>query len=132
MKKKHIALMCAVISVVAAVAAVAIWLSGMQFRTVLTTSMEPAIPRGRVVVVSQRVSAAEIEVDDIVTFIRDQHGTIITHRVVEIETCEYLSFWFTTQGDNNQFPDAPFPAPHLIGRVRTTLPGWPFFWHRFF
>jgi signal peptidase len=56
-----------------------------------------------------------IKEGDILVF--KHEGIIVTHRVVEIKQ-EDGHYQFTTQGDNNDQPDAfPSNESHVIGRV---------------
>jgi len=95
---------------------------GYSAFVVVSSSMEPVMRPGDVILVRQ-VDGREIEIGDDVTFIRDAQGTVVTHRVIAREVRDG-TVWFTTQGVNNRYPDAPIPAWNVIGRVVCVLPRW--------
>ncbi|MEG2137218.1 MAG: signal peptidase I [Oscillospiraceae bacterium] len=94
-------------------------LFGHYFMTVLTGSMEPAIPRGSMLVVKQ-VEPATIQPGDVITFyttIGTVDGMINTHRVEEV-LLENGNYSFRTRGDANPIADpVPVPADQILGRV---------------
>lgn len=72
--------------------------------TVLTGSMEPAIPAGSVVVV-RPLPTTEIRVGDVLTFTAPVDGDpVVTHRVIEVVEAGRRPV-IRTQGDANQSPD---------------------------
>lgn len=86
--------------------------------TVLTSSMEPGLPPGTLIIV-QPVEPAEIEVGDIVTYqLRSGHPEVVTHRVIEIRNTTGGKLTFIMKGDNNSSPD---PDPILQAQVRGRL-----------
>ena len=88
---------------------------------VLTASMTPAIAPGDVVIVDERDPAAIAE-GDVITFVRGDGETPVTHRVIGVETAGG-EFAFETQGDANEGPDpALVPAANVIGAVAFTIP----------
>ena len=93
-------------------------LFGFAAMTVLTTSMEPEIPRHALVVI-RSAEQHELEVGNVVTYIR-QNGTTVTHRIIEIIE-NYRggpNRGFRMQGDNNVFPDADtIYGINVIGEV---------------
>ena len=95
--------------------------------TVLTSSMEPGLPPGTLLIVRQ-VSPADIRLGDVVTYqIRSDDPAVITHRIIEITTSTSGERSFTLQGDNNGAPDAdPVREVQVQGRVWYALPylGW--------
>lgn len=88
---------------------------------VLSGSMEPEISPGDAVIV-RSVDPADIESGDVITFVRSEGSTPVTHRVVEvIEREDGLAF--RTKGDANDDPDpAPVPAENVTGEVWFVLP----------
>ena len=88
---------------------------------VLSGSMEPEISTGDAVIVKS-VDPAEIDSGDVITFVRSEGSTPITHRVVEVvETEEGVAF--RTKGDANDDPDpALVPAESVTGEVWIVLP----------
>jgi signal peptidase len=88
---------------------------------VLSGSMEPEISSGDAVIVNS-VDPADIESGDVITFVRSDESTPVTHRVVEVvETEDGLAF--QTKGDANDDPDpALVPAENVTGEVWVVLP----------
>ena len=97
---------------------------GFEIYTVVSGSMEPAIPTGSLAYV-QGAQPEEIEEGDVIAFYGGRESTaIITHRVAENNTLEGE---FTTKGDANEKEDvSPVPYRELIGEVAYTIPalGW--------
>lgn len=88
---------------------------------VLSGSMEPAISPGDAVVV-QDVDPTSIESGAVITFVRSEGETPITHRVVEVLDRED-GLAFRTAGDANEGPDPePVPAENVTGEVWFVLP----------
>jgi signal peptidase I len=96
-------LLVAVVGAALAVAGVPA-VAGARALTVLSGSMEPALPVGSVVVVRPR-PAAEIAVGDVITYTDREPETgaarTVTHRVVGVEPGPV----FRTMGDANDAPD---------------------------
>ncbi|MHA6792590.1 signal peptidase I [Pseudonocardia bannensis] len=96
----------ALVAVVAAALAVAVVpaIAGATPLTVLSGSMEPALPVGSTVVVRPR-PADQIAVGDVITFIDRDETTgdtrVVTHRVIGVEPGPA----FRTMGDANNAPD---------------------------
>ena len=97
-------------------------LLGVNFFTIYSGSMTPAIPVGSVVV-ALPVYASEIEAGDIITFAAVAgEDKIITHRVCEVLTRDGVVL-FRTAGDANGAPDGnAVPADNVIGRVWFHVP----------
>lgn len=88
---------------------------------VLSGSMEPAISPGDAVVVKD-VDPGSIESGSVITFVRAEGETPITHRVVEVLDRED-GLAFRTAGDANEGPDPePVPAENVTGEVWFVLP----------
>lgn len=86
---------------------------------VLSSSMEPAIDAGDVIVV-RSVPADAVETGDVVTF--DDGGQRTTHRVVAVEESGGEPA-FHTKGDANEDADLGLvTADELVGEVRFTVP----------
>ncbi|WP_219416015.1 signal peptidase I [Pseudonocardia nigra] len=115
-------LLVAVVAVAVAVAVVPA-LSGAAALTVLSGSMEPALPVGSTVVVRPR-PAAEIAVGDVITFTdrdADSGATrIVTHRVIGIEPGPA----FRTQGDANDAPDSGLVQAADVRGVQSYVVPW--------
>jgi signal peptidase len=90
--------------------------------TVLSGSMRPALPVGSLVIATP-VQGDEVEVGDIVTFVKPGgSGELVTHRVVEV-TGGPGGRVLTTQGDANGAPDAwEVPANGSGWRVLLDVP----------
>jgi signal peptidase len=88
---------------------------------VLSGSMEPEISPGDAVVVTETDPAA-IGVGDVITFVRSEEGTPVTHRVVGVEESS-AGVLFETKGDANGDVDADLVAgTKVIGVVTVTIP----------
>ncbi|WP_286955889.1 signal peptidase I [Brevibacterium sp. UBA7493] len=86
--------------------------------TVLTGSMEPAIPPGSQVYVKPVDGAAEVSVGDVITFMPNpDDDTLVTHRVTGIGVNGAGEKSFTTQGDANNAPDPEAVLPKQIRGV---------------
>lgn len=83
--------------------------------TVLTSSMEPSLPPGTLIVVRD-VDTDELGVGDVITYqIRSGDPTVITHRIIGISQASTGERTFELKGDNNSDPD---PDPVLPGQVQ--------------
>ena len=94
---------------------------GYQPYTVVSGSMEPAIPVGSLVYVKNR-DPAGVAVDEVAAFYKNgDPGTIIVHRVLENDR---TSGQLTTKGDANAEPDfEPVAYSACIGTVEKTFAG---------
>lgn len=93
---------------------------GLTVYTVVSGSMEPAIPVGSLVYVKE-VEAAEIQEGEIIAFYSaSDSGAVITHRVVKNQI---VSGKFITKGDANETEDAmPIDYNLLVGKVVLRVP----------
>ena len=92
-------------------------LLGYNAYSVVSGSMEPALPVGSVVYV-ESAGVSQIRAGDIIAFYDD--GTVVTHRVIESRPQEGA---FITKGDANPSTDIkPTPYWTLIGRVKLCIP----------
>jgi len=90
--------------------------------TVLTSSMEPTLSPGDLVVV-RPVDPADVTVGDVVTFQpTSDDPTLVTHRVVGILAGTDGRGGFVTQGDANGAEDDPIVADQVRGRVVYSIP----------
>lgn len=100
--------------------------------TVLTSSMEPAMPPGTLVVV-RPVDPDDISVGSVITYqLESGKPAVVTHRVVSTGLTAGGEQVFTTQGDANESPDVDpvrpvqvrgervYYVPH-VGRVTTWI-----------
>ena len=93
---------------------------GGQIYTVISASMEPAIPVGSLVYV-EGIAPEDVQENDVIAFYggRDANA-IITHRVVENRI---IMGEFITKGDANQTNDMnPVQYDNLLGRVEWSVP----------
>ena len=74
----------------------------IQCYAVVSGSMEPALPVGCAVYV-QKKTPETIKEGQIITFLTNQSGTRVTHRVVK---CDFEKHIFITKGDANEQEDA--------------------------
>jgi signal peptidase len=86
--------------------------------TVLTSSMEPRLPPGTLIVVKP-TPPGDIRLGDVVTYqIESGRPEVVSHRVTEIVSSSDGGTAFVTKGDNNSEPDAALVLPE---QVRGTL-----------
>nr|WP_254281078.1 signal peptidase I [Frigoribacterium sp. VKM Ac-2836] len=86
--------------------------------TVLTSSMEPRLPPGTLIVV-EPTAVDEIHLGDVVTYqIESGRPEVISHRVIEVVSSSDGGTAFVTKGDNNSEPDEALVLPE---QVRGTL-----------
>ena len=93
---------------------------GYEVYTVISGSMEPAIPTGSMVFV-KGMEAAEVEEEDVIAFYGGpDSNAIITHRVVENRV---VMGEFVTKGDANEDVDMnPVNYQEFLGRVDLSIP----------
>lgn len=95
-------------------------LFGYEIYTVISGSMEPAIPTGSLIY-TKEIPPKEVKKDDVIAFYSGTDtGAIVTHRVVKNQT---VSGEFVTKGDANEEKD-PMPVDYdeLLGRVELSIP----------
>ena len=93
---------------------------GYQPLTVLSNSMNPIFETGDMLFV-KKVDAANIKVDDIITF-KENGGSLITHRVVEVLR-DSGEISFATKGDNNNRIDEELVmAGSVLGKQSFFIP----------
>jgi len=99
-----IALLLGVIGI-AALAIVVPAATGSTALTVLTSSMEPGLPPGTLIVITP-TDPAEIDAGDVITYqIVSGEPEVVTHRVVQSLTLTDGERVFVTKGDANPTPD---------------------------
>lgn len=90
--------------------------------TILTSSMRPAMPPGALVVV-QPIDASDVRIGQVITYqLAPGDPTLITHRVIAINTSSSGKKEFILQGDNNGTEDAPIVAEQVMGKVVYSVP----------
>ena len=103
--------------------------SGSTPYTILTSSMEPGLPPGTLVIVKP-IDAQDIKIGTVVTYqLESGKPDVVTHRVVEIQgpTEPGGDPGFITKGDANSEPDAkPVMTVQVRGAVWYSVPyiGW--------
>ena len=101
-------------------------LTGAVPLTVLSSSMEPALPPGTMLVVRPLAQDQmhEIRHGDIISYQPNPlDPTLITHRTVGITSVQDGSFIFTTKGDANAEPDAPVRSLQVRAKLWYSIPG---------
>lgn len=95
-------------------------LFGFQIYSVISGSMEPAIPTGSLVY-TKTVAPETIKSGEVIAFFSaTESGSIITHRVVENHV---VAGEFITKGDANPEQDMePVGYDYLIGKVEAAIP----------
>ena len=91
--------------------------------TVLTSSMEPGLPPGTLVVV-RPTHVDDLAIGDVVTYqIQPGEPAVVTHRIIALNASTGGDRSFTLQGDNNSAPDAePVLAEQIQGSVWYAVP----------
>ncbi|EAR25736.1 peptidase S26B, eukaryotic signal peptidase [marine actinobacterium PHSC20C1] len=91
--------------------------------TVLTSSMEPGLPPGTLVVVKP-IDPNEIAMGDVITYqIESGKPGVITHRVTGVTNSSDGSRTFTLQGDNNDVADELQVLPiQVVGKLWYSVP----------
>lgn len=113
----------AFVALVAALVVVIPAASGSTPYTILTTSMEPGMPPGTLIIVKP-ADPQTIQVGDVVTYqIASNKPEVITHRVIQIiDSTSGADRRFVTQGDNNGSPDGEIKAVQIRGIVWYAVP----------
>lgn len=98
-------------------------LTGAAPLTVLTSSMEPHLPPGTLIIV-RPVDTDSLRTGDILTYqIRSGEPETITHRITAINSLSDGSRTFVFKGDNNSLPDAAVVLPGQIqGKLWYSVP----------
>lgn len=123
---KFIRGICSILSTLLTLAllALAVSLAGVRLLgyipySVISGSMTPTYCVGDLVY-AKHAEFNEISVGDPITFLMNDSGLIVTHRVIAVDT---ENQWFYTQGDANTTPDgSPVPYQNVIGVVRFSIP----------
>ena len=99
--------------------------------TVLTSSMEPTLPPGTLIVI-RAVDPEDIRIGDVVTYqLRSGDPTVVTHRVTAVTKSSGGEYSFTFKGDNSSNPDPlPVREVQIQGRLWYSVPyvGWVSTW----
>ncbi|WP_285114309.1 signal peptidase I [Leifsonia sp. fls2-241-R2A-40a] len=96
--------------------------AGATPATILTSSMEPTLPPGTLVIVKP-VPLHQIRIGDVMTYqLRSGDPAVVSHRVVAITRSTTGGLTFTTKGDNNAEKDAPVIPAQVRGVVWYSVP----------
>lgn len=96
-------------------------LLGYQIYSVISGSMEPAIPVGSLVYIQEEAPENLAEGEVIAFYGARDSASVITHRVIENRV---VMGELITKGDANQTNDMnPIPYANVIGRVVRSVPG---------
>jgi signal peptidase len=90
--------------------------------TIFTSSMEPTLPPGTLIIVKPK-AVNRIAVGDVMTYqIRSGDPTVISHRVVAVNSLSDGTFSFLTKGDNNSEVDPVVLQAKVKGVVWYSVP----------
>lgn len=93
-------------------------LMGYEEMAVLTGSMEPEYPVGSLIYVKE-TEPENLQVGDVITY-KLSGDTVVTHRIVEIDTEAQT---VTTKGDANESNDGqPIPYASIVGKAEFKVP----------
>lgn len=105
--------------IILAVMMIFIKILGWNILSVDSNSMSPQIPIDTLVIV-QPVNAQDIQIGDVITYIYNEEGILVTHRVTDIDQSTQT---FTTKGDANNTDDpSPVHWDNLVGKVKIVIP----------
>ncbi len=112
----------AVVLLLALVVIVVPRVAGATPMTILTTSMEPRLPPGTLIVVKP-TPIGQIRVGDVMTYqIHSGDPAVVSHRVVTIASSSDGTKSFITKGDNNAEADPPVAEVQVRGVVWYSVP----------
>lgn len=113
-RKLIISILCILITVV-----VVLRLAGFKFYSVKTESMTPVLTVNDIVC-AYPVSFESLNKGNIITYVIDNKGTTVTHRIVSIDEDNRA---VQTKGDNNEYPDIePVEEENIIGKMVFKIP----------
>ena len=126
-RKNPVAAICSALGTLLLIILVAVCLPltvpkvlGYQMYTVLSGSMEPAIPTGSLVYIQGMEPQNVVDGDVIALYGGHDSNAIITHRVVKNRV---VMGEFITKGDANEKEDMnPIPYSNFLGRVELSVP----------
>lgn len=122
----RIGLTWGLVSVVAGLGALTLVVPAVTGSTplaVLSPSMEPTLPVGTLLIV-QPVNPAEVRLGDVITYqVEPGEPTLVTHRVVEVQSISTGEFQYLTKGDANDAVDPTVVTQaQLMGRAWYSVP----------
>ncbi|MGO4301179.1 signal peptidase I [Leifsonia sp. RAF41] len=96
--------------------------AGATPATILTSSMEPTLPPGTLVIVKP-VPVQQIRIGDVMTYqLRSGDPAVVSHRVIAITRSTTGGLTFTTRGDDNAETDPPVIPAQVRGVVWYSVP----------
>ncbi|MGN0457612.1 MAG: signal peptidase I [Eubacterium sp.] len=105
--------------VIVAICFIAFKVMGIVTLTVESGSMAPNYPKDSVVLVKE-TAPESIKVGDVITYVFNEKGMLVTHRVISTDAKERT---FITKGDaNNQQDPMPILWGNLVGKVVFCVP----------
>lgn len=110
------------VMLLAAVLIVVPWVAHATPLTILTSSMEPKLPPGTLIVVKPE-PIEDIRIGDVMTYqIAPGKPAVVSHRVISISTSSDGKRTFVTKGDNNSAADPTVVAEQVKGVVWYSVP----------
>ena len=107
--KKITSIMAEVAVRIIAVTVIIAAILGYRVLFVMSGSMEPVIREGQMIVVRRVDDARELEVGDIVTYLKPEDDYTVTHRIIEV-----TDEGFVTKGDYNVYADQLVVEPEWV------------------
>ena len=101
-----------------AVVFVLIKILGWHTFSIDSGSMAPLYPVDALVIV-QNISPEEIRTGDVITYVLNEDGVLVTHRVIGIDS---VNRTFITKGDANNNEDSPVLWDNVVGKVFLGIP----------
>lgn len=93
--------------------------SKISFFKVATSSMEPEIKKGSIIITAEK---QKYEVGDVASYKEGKNSTVVTHRIIKILKNED-TYFFIFKGDNNENQDPhPISEKEIIGKVVYVIP----------
>jgi signal peptidase I len=97
-------------------------IAGATPMTILTSSMEPTLPPGTLIVVKP-TPINKIGIGDVLTYqIRSGDPAVVSHRVIGVSSVSDGTFTFVTKGDNNDQADPAVIEAQVKGTVWYSVP----------
>lgn len=109
----------AAVAVIIAVVLIIVRVMGLQAFNVESGSMAPAYSVNTLVLVKE-VDPAQIQEGDVITYVLNSDGVLVTHRVIDVDKDNQT---FITKGDANNTQDpSPVLWGNMVGKVVFSLP----------
>ena len=100
-------------------AVIVLRIAGFKSYSIATESMMPTLAVNDMIYVYP-VSFESLNKGDVITYVIDDKGTTITHRIISIDEDNKT---VQTQGDNNEYPDIePVEEKNIIGKMVFKIP----------